>query len=969
MAEEKLKTKKLIYAIYLILIFSIGLLSNLYAGTTGKIVGSVVDKSTGEDLPGVNIMIEGTTQGTATDMEGYFSMINVKPGKYTITFKFLGYAPLKVEDVVVSVDRTTRLDIELIPALVEMDEVIVKAEKPPVQKDRTYTSSVVNAEEIRSLPVTEVSEVITLQPGVVSSGGALHFRGGREREVAYIIDGIPVTNSFGQGGGSNIGIENNMISQLEVITGTFNAEYGAAQSGIINIVTKDIARKVSGSVSIYAGDYLSDQTDVFFGVNDFDPVSETDFQFSLNAPIISDNLGVSLNGRYNKSESLYQYERRYNSLDGWKIAAYEQWFKEQRADEVASLQAIPIPDSLRTGDLSNGPLETEQEMELHLKINYLPIPELKLSYQVFGLYKFQEGSNLLSRMYAPDNMGVSHTYSHNHIFSIRHTPSESFFYNIGLSYQFNNSESYFRKDNKVASYPGDTGIQPFSYSSDGFSLGSTDGFYTDKDGKNFREQFIVKGDFNWQSDKYNFLKGGFEFKKHKVNTYSWGYVETKEWETKKWINFDPDQTLTFDQYWQIMSDYWANWEEINGTTKYRKVYEDEYALWRDYTIEPYEVAAYLQDKVELGEIIFNVGLRGDLFIPNEKVPINNSIEALALGSEQNLKDASNKFQLSPRIGLSFPISPTGVFHAAYGHFFQMPSFEKMYNEPLYVLTPIQLDDRLLGNADLDPEKTIQYELGLQQQITPGLTIDVTAYYKDFRNLLGIEYATTVDNVRYRRFINRDYGNSKGITVGLRSYGNSFVNGTLNYSYSTANGSSSNPEEIEAFQVSTQIGGEAVEFVDRQIVALDWDQRHTLNAVLNFNFQEIFRMSIVGNIWSGQPYSPTFVERFDILEAEYKNSDTKPLQWNVDLKASKMFNLSGLEYLVYLKVDNLFDNLNELSVYSSTGSAGEKARLPENKQLEIERLEQAGLFSLNEIDNNPNWYSSPRQIQLGVEVHF
>jgi len=956
---------KILYLFVSLLIFS----SYLIAGTTGKISGKVIDKSTGEALPGVNIVIKGTNYGTTTNLDGEYSLINIQPGKYEISFGFIGYAALTVKSVLVDVDRTTKIYAELEPSTVELSEVVIEANKAPVEKDRTYSSVVINAETISNLPVTEISEVITLQPGVVKSGGALHFRGGREREVAYIVDGIPVTNSFNQNGGSNVDIENSMVSQLEVITGTFNAEYGAAQSGVVNIVTKDIAKKFSGTASFYAGDYLSSKTDVFLGVNEYSPVAEKDFQLSLNAPIIEGQLGISFNGRYNKSQSLYWYERRFTSLDGWKIAAYDRWFREYKTDETGSSQAIYIPDSLKTGDLSKGPLAEYQELAFNAKLNYLPFPEIRIAYQIFGAKETREGREDISRMYAPDNLGENSEISLSHFITFKHIPSDKFFYNIGFSYQYNDNESFYRKDNKVALYPGDDGIQPISISSDGFSLGDTDGFYTDLDGKNYRTQLLINGDFNWQVDNYNFIKGGFEFKKHEINTYKWGYVETKEWENNKWLGSDDLPSADFATYWEEMINYWKNWESIYGTTKYRKVNVEEYALWRDYTIEPSEFAAYLQDKVELGEIIINGGLRLDMFFPNEKVPTNYKVEATEIGSIENLQDAENTVELSPRFGVSFPISQNGVFHAAYGHFSQMPSFEKMYNEPLYVLTPIQLNDKTLGNANLKPEKTIQYELGLQQQIIPGLTLDVSAYYKDIRNLLGVEFITTVDNVRYKRFINRDYGNGKGITIGLRQFSGGIFNATLNYTYSTANGSSSNPEEVEVFQSATQIGGEAVEFVDRQIIPLEWDQTHTLNTVLNFNFYNSLNINVVGSIWTGQPYSPTFVEKFDVLKIEYKNSDSKPLQWNVDLKASKQFTLGSLDYVIFLKIDNVFDHLNQSDVYTSTGKADQNARLPEDLELEQERLAQAGLFTLSEIDNKPSWYSTPRKIQLGLEVHF
>ncbi|HEX3074366.1 MAG TPA: TonB-dependent receptor, partial [Ignavibacteriales bacterium] len=345
------------------------------------------------------------------------------------------------------------------------------------------------------------------------------------------------------------------------------------------------------------------------------------------------------------------------------------------------------------------------------------------------------------------------------------------------------------------------------------------------------------------------------------------------------------------------------------------------------------------------------------------------VESYNLGAWSNLKEADKQIQLSPRLGVSFPISPTGVFHAAYGHFFQMPSFEKMYNQPLRTLTSLQLEGMLLGNAELKPEKTIAYEIGLQQGITEDIAVDVTAYYKDIRNLLGIEKVTTVDAVGYTRFINRDYGNSRGITVGLHKDGDGFITGAINYTYSDSRGSSSDPEALQLIQASTSIGGETVQFVNRQILPLDWDQRHTLNIILNFSEKSNWNLGIVGYLRSGNPYSPTFIERYDISEIEYKNEASKPFSWNVDLIAKKFFTLGGLNTAVFFKVDNLFDNLNENSVYSSTGRAGQNARLPQEEQLEIERLLQENNFTLGEIDNNPDWYSSPRKIEFGIEVLF
>ena len=943
--------------------------TTLQAGTTGKIVGTIVDKITGEPLPGVNVMLEGTTQGTASDIDGHYTMLNVRPGTYNIIFKSIGYADYKVEGLIVNVDKTTKIDAEMSFSSIEISEVVVKAEKPPIEKDRTYSSSVVNADAIKSLPVTEVSEVITLQPGVVKAGGELHFRGGRSREVAYVVDGVPVTNSFSQSGGSNITVENSMISQLEVITGTFNAEYGSAQSGVVNIITKGISQKFSGNVSAFIGDWASTRDDIYIGIDQINPLTEKDIQATIDVPIIRDKLGVAVVGRYNSSESIYWYEKRYNPIDGWRIAAYERWYREQRADEADATQAIYIPDSLKTGDGSMGPLSTSERFSGNFKINYLPFSRMKISYQAFGAWSKSEGSSSAYRRYQPDGTGTSTGLNHSHFLTFRHTPTDNFFYNIALSYQYNTGDWWYDEANKTAKYPGDSGIQLIGYSSDGFSLGNTDGFSSNKDGKNYRKLFIANGDLNWQIDKYNFVKAGFEYKRHEVNTYSWGYISTPDWNNKKWVNYDADPDLGYEQYWSEMVDYWKHWEDTYDTVRFRKYREDEYTLWRDYTITPSEAAVYIQDKVELGEIIVNAGLRLDMFMPNEQVPKNYRVESYKLASEENLEDAETKINISPRFGVSFPISATGAFHAAYGHFYQMPSFSKMFSQPIYVLTPLQLDGMTLGNADLEPERTIQYELGLQQQIFAGITADVSVYYKDMSNLLGVESLTTIDNVRFLRYINRDYGNSKGITVGINAFGNEIINGSVNYTYSTANGSASDPDYIALVQASTQIGGDPVEFLDRRIISLNWDQTHTLNAFLDFRFTKEWNMSLIGTYWTGQPYSPSFVERYDILEQEYNNSDTKPIQWSVDLKTRYVFQIGEADFVMFLQIDNLFDQLNQNSVFSSTGNAYHNARTPNVEEVEVERLEQAGLFTLAELDNNPGWYSSPRKIRIGLTYNF
>jgi len=292
----------------------------------------------------------------------------------------------------------------------------------------------------------------------------------------------------------------------------------------------------------------------------------------------------------------------------------------------------------------------------------------------------------------------------------------------------------------------------------------------------------------------------------------------------------------------------------------------------------------------------------------------------------------------------------------------------MFNEPLNVLTSFQLEGRTLGNADLEPEKTIAYEIGLQQAITEDIAIDVTAYYKDFNNLLGIEQIKTIDNVTYRRYINRDYGNSKGLTVDITKR-HGLVNGGVNFNLAFAKGSSSDPAALFLIQTATSVGGESDVFPERKILSLDWDQRSTVNAFVNFVKQRNWSIGLVGFIDSGQPFSPNFVERFDISAREFRNDAFKPTRWNVDLKAKKHLNLSGLKSSVFLKVDNVFDHINHDEVFATTGRADQNARLPEEETRIKTALNGEGVFTLQDVDLFPDFFSSPRVIQFGLEIKF
>ena len=208
--------------------------NNVHAGTVGTLVGTVVDMETEEPLPGVNILILGTHFGAATGPEGKFIINNIPAGVYRIKASLLGYTPYLVENVAVIMDLRTVLDIQLERAVLDLGkEVVVRAERPLIQQDITSSTHSITGDKIEEMPIDSFKDVVMLQPGATADG---HIRGGRETEVLYLVDDLPIQEALAGGQGSNL--PNGSIVEMTVQTGGFNAEYGNAMSGIVNIVTK-----------------------------------------------------------------------------------------------------------------------------------------------------------------------------------------------------------------------------------------------------------------------------------------------------------------------------------------------------------------------------------------------------------------------------------------------------------------------------------------------------------------------------------------------------------------------------------------------------------------------------------------------------------------------------------------------------------------------------------------------------------
>ena len=260
---------------FLTLVLITGCWDTVYGGVTGTLAGTVTDKDNGEPLIGANIIILETNFGTIVDPDGFFLINNVPPGIYKVRASMVGFVSETRENVKISIDLRTNLDFTLSPTVLEFEEITVSAEQPLIQKDITSSTHFVSSRDLNHKPVRSFHEVVDIQPGVAAG----HFRGGRKSEVIYLVDGIPIQEAVEGVAGAEI--PNNAVMEVSIQTGGFNAEYGRAMSGVVNVVTKEGGPKHHGQLAIYSDRLTGHQN--YFQDNPVD--DENYYELFLGGPV------------------------------------------------------------------------------------------------------------------------------------------------------------------------------------------------------------------------------------------------------------------------------------------------------------------------------------------------------------------------------------------------------------------------------------------------------------------------------------------------------------------------------------------------------------------------------------------------------------------------------------------------------------------------------------------------------------
>ena len=966
-----------------------------WGGQTGKITGTVVDGNTGDPLQGANILLVGTSLGTFTAADGYYVILNIPPGTYTLRASMIGYAAQPGVELRVSMDVTTPWNFSLFSEALAGEEVLVTAQVAIVQRDLTASKQIVRGEDISQMPVEEFADALELQAGVIKDvDGRIHIRGGRASEVNYLIDGVSVTDPFA--GELSVEVEIGGIEQFQVISGGFNAEYGQSLSGVVEVITKEGGEEYHGSLSTYAGDYITSDGDLYFGTADLSPTDITNLEASLNGPVplLNKKLTFNVSGRYFSNNGWLYGQRRFTPLDSssFEDADPENWVIQDHTLRDRDSTIVGLNDYLayaETQDYLPVSMNPLKKLSLQAKLAFRISPFIKFS--VGGLFNQVEFSQYSHRfLFNPD--GIFNEFRNGLAITpvLNHSLSSSTFYTAKFSYLFFEYDRYVFED--TLDYVAPQFLEAARQNA--FYTGGTAGVKANQGDREFivhRETTtgVGKFDITSQVSKSHQIKSGVEFKQYAL--------KYKEFEI---VPEDPKASL-FNPVIPPPSAFNHN----------------------EYDRKPVEFSAYIQDKIELQDMVINIGVRFDHFDSKGEIPtdfkdpsLTQAIKTIDIHqgdkllygdvpyrlnadnsrglidpgtgnpfsetvptdarfidaarndlSQLDWKATASWFeptkaltQLSPRIGISYPITDRGAFYFSYGFFFQKPTFEQLYLNPDFEMNTEQsgVVNTLIGNANLKNKKTVNYEIGLQQQFGMNTGFFVTVFYKDINNWIGTEIIETyIAGDRYGRFINLDYGNVRGVTIALDLRPTRNVTSFIDYTFQIAAGNASDPEAVFSDASSTPPRESEI-----QTVPLDWDQRHTLNLTATINDPAgSWGLSVIGKLNTGTPYTPTLRATRGV-RASFENSERKPVHVNFDLKGTKNFKVGPYTLSLFIKVFNLFDARNVNTVFTSTGRADFTSDI-----LFAGRV--LGVNTLEEWYTRPDYYTEPRRLQVGFNIAF
>lgn len=802
-----------ILSVYLFLLIGA---APLHSGITGSLSGTIIDRETGKALPGAQVVIEGTTEGAMADKNGFYVIQNLPAGTYDVSVYMIGYSKVTMKGVQINVDLITPLNFYLPAEVLQLNEVVIIKKHDLIQSDITSSTYFISGEEINNrLPIDSYKDAITLLPGVVGN----HFRGGRQTDVLYMLDGLPIQSALSREISSYF--PNSSVVEMMVQTGGFNAEYGQATSGIVNVVSKDGRNKVEGNFIVF-----SDFIDTGITGND----NTRRMEFNVGGPMTIGLGGPLINATYFIAADLSLSDTQHR--------------KQMR-------QAFDSP--IFTNYNINSKLSFDINRNTILSVQGL------LSNWNWRRFDPQWESNVLGLAKHKHN-------SHRISASLTHTFSPKFFTSIrAANYSYNKLVQGVIEGEPPALSFEDTGDATSQI------LVGTQPWDEDTNEK----ANILKVDFVGQITSSHLVKTGIDFQQYDLNS--------------KGIKFTA-----------IPGQRSSNPIEFNKSIT-------------DFDYSPRFFAWYIQDKVEYNGITANLGLRYDIFSP--RIAINElpkEFELIQNKSKAPLAASNSRSQttVSPRLGVSLPLSDNERLHINYGWYYQMPPLYYLYTNAGH-----NLDGYLpfVGNLDLNPIKTISSEFSYKKSVSDDFLFVFTGFIKQFRNLIDTQTFIVADNlledetstVGFTTYTNSARGEASGFEVTLQKKFTNQLFGRISYTYMEASGSGSTAED----EYNRVVFGAPAKDENGQF-PLSWDQRHSIILDADYESSKL-KLNVLYRLFSPLP----------VTTPESVSPNDSRLSWRniLDIKIKlKTARILGGRLNPFFEIRNLFNENNIIDKPSDIG---------------------------------------------------
>jgi outer membrane receptor for ferrienterochelin and colicin len=932
------------------------------AANTGTVNGRVMDRQTGEPLIGASVIVDGTELGNATDLNGQYQIINIPPGKYSVTSSYTGYNDQRVTDVLIFQDNVVTVDFKLAATVVDLGiKIDVTADKwRPVNRTATNVERLITSEDFKRLPVTSLAELVGLQAGVSQSrsGGWTHIRGGRFDDVAYLVDGVAAQDALVGTLWSSPKPTTDALQSVVVITGGFDAEYGSAMSGIIKAVTKEGGSGTAGRVGYTTDDFFPASTGYNYGYNRL--------TFSLGGPTpIWNRLRYFLSSEYFKTD-----------------------------DDAGVRYKI---DSPRGEYALEGKLTLQMPQEFFLTRQGLKFTvdgyHSNYQWQTWGTaYKYD-----LASLYANRVRSYKANFTINHLLS----PTTVYEAKIGMF-----STSLMRTVRNYYAEAADTtglwgALRRYGIW-DRYIFRAEDWVFENSEGLSKRDAVLQLYRSYWLSPSGDTVYA-HPRQKNFASSYQlidnpWGVAGLfyTEGDNRTWHYRATDQVLGKLDLTHTVSKIHEIKAGLDVTSYSLSIYEnslpwDQNPFWDAYNYKPLVVAGYLQDRADFEDLVLRAGIRLDYL--DSKANVRAFPESL--GSRKEISDSllpvPAKYRLAPRLGLSFPITERIKYRFSYGHFFKNPSFANMYG---YAdRTAAELRSRgnvIVGNADMGAEKTIAYEMGFDAQLSDIFQFDVTAFYKDVFDLSGVRIVHALPQP-YTMYYNVEYARIQGFEATVSKVLNQYWSSRLGYTFQVAKGTAST--------ASDQYQREAPRQLD---YFLDQDQRHSFNADLAFSFpsdfgfvpMRDFEVAGVFSYGSGTPYTPTDQKGNQI---GLSNSARMPNSYTLNSRLGKDFTFAGMSLSLTCDISNVLNSELITDVFDATGKPDYTGRVitpDEFKQpsdvyyvrfgdaayhpardydhdgyLSYMEMYASYLRAYTDANTPPTYYGPPRKIKVGLSLSF